>query len=54
MTSASPSTTTFPPTRHIVDSVTRRRSTTISVTVTVACTVSPGRTGARNGRFCPK
>ena len=46
MTSASPSITTLPATVHTVASVTRRFSGDISVTITLARTVSPGRTGA--------
>ena len=54
MTRASPSITTLPPTVHTVLSVTRPFSRIISLTVTVACTVSPGRTGALKRRFWPR
>ena len=54
MTSASPSMTTLPATVQTVVKATRRFSGNISLTVTVACTVSPGRTGALKRRFCPR
>jgi hypothetical protein len=53
MTNASPSTTTFPLTVHTVDNRARHFSGISSFTVTVACTVSPGRTAAMKRRFWP-
>ena len=47
ITSARPSITTALPTRHSVSSVTRRRATSTALTQTLACTVWPGRTRAR-------
>ena len=53
LTCAWPSITVTPLTVQVVCSVTRPLSPS-SVTVTVACTVSPGRTGAVNFRSCAK
>ena len=54
ITSASPSITTLSCTVQTVDSVTRHFSRRTSLTVTVAWTVSPGRTGALKRRFWPR
>jgi hypothetical protein len=52
ITSASPSITTVSRTRHTVASARRGLgASSTAVTVTVACTVSPGRTG-REKRIC--
>ena len=53
MTSASPSMTTLSPTRQTVVSTARALAGSTGCTVTVACTVSPGRTGARNFNCWP-
>src|SRR6185437_9309099 len=49
---ASPSITTLSPFRHWVLSVTRRRRSSISVTVATAVMVSPISTGALNSMVC--
>ena len=50
MITASPSSTLFAPTLHMVSKMHRRRSRSTDLTVTSARTVSPTRTGARNFR----
>ena len=54
MTVASPSITGLPSTVQTVFSVTRFLASSSAVMVTVAVTVSPIFTGARNYKFCAR